>query len=420
MTVNNDIKNRLTATAFAFSLALALCLACSSDKDLVYGRADTLTTEQTTKLLRTEAIAKRDTFPYIKYNRIKIKDWNHRSKIYREFKYDGDNWAKNKTFRTLNRKELRYVRPGQVVVIPDSFIADQKAYSIFPAFYWEAREIDKIIMVSAAFQAYACYEKGELARFAATNSGKERTQTYPGRYALSWKEKEHYSSLDSSWYMPYNFNFHAQAGGALHQFSMPGRPVSHSCLRQFMEDAKWLYYWGEGYKRDSAGRRIPMSGTPLIIIDHFDFSRKRGGPWLDLKSNKDTILKLPEDPMSVELPYIPIEQIPPGGRWDLPGGKERYVHALDTLRARGILRPGVSIIPTKNFNELRRKKAVLEAKKKKEEKDKAQKKLKNLLDVLDRDKDLPTSDINTKEKEKEKIRKINPTPSENEPEEEKK
>ncbi|ROL62460.1 hypothetical protein D9V86_00550 [Bacteroidetes/Chlorobi group bacterium ChocPot_Mid] len=327
--------------------------------------ADTLTLEQTDEMLKFEAIAKHDTFPLIRYNHSMIRDMEHRNQIFKEYLYDGNNWAKNKTFRTLHREELIYLRPGEKLVIPDTFISDQRAYSIFPAFYWEARHIPKIIIVSNAFQAYAAYEYGKLVRFAATNTGKETTQTYPGRYSLVWKEREHRSSLDSSWVMPYNFNFHANAGNAFHQFAMPGRPVSHSCCRQFMEDARWLFYWGEGYKRDSTRKIIPLSGTPVIIIDYFDFSRKRGGPWLELKSNKDTILELPKDPMSVEWALIPLCQIPENSRWNLPGGLKRYVHAEDTLRARGVIRPHVVLIQTKNYNVERRKKMVREEKKRK-------------------------------------------------------
>jgi hypothetical protein len=314
-------------------------------------------------MLKAEAIAAHDTFPLIQYHNIVLHDMDYRNKIYREYEYDGNNWTKNKTFRTLNREEVRFLRTGEKLVIPDTFILDQRAYSIFPAFYWEAREIPKIIIVSNKYQAYGCYEFGKLVRFAATNTGKEATQTYPGRYALVWKKAEHRSSLDSHWVMPYNFNFHSNAGNAFHQFTMPGRPVSHSCCRQFMEDAKWLFYWGEGIKKGDDGRLIQLSGTPVLIIDHFDFSRKRGGPWLELTSNKDKVIELPEDPMNYELALIPMCQIPPSSRHTLPGGYARYRYAEDTLRARGVIRQHVVLIETKNFNVLRRKKAEAEAKK---------------------------------------------------------
>ncbi len=340
--------------------------ACSNsiDQHFIFN-VDTLTNEQTINMIIKEAINKIDTFPLIKYNHIQIQDLEHRNQIASEFSVTNAGYAKNKIFRTLNREELRFLRPGEILVIPDTFILDQRAYSIFPHYYWYARNIPKIIIVSAAYQCYACYEFGKLVRFAATNTGKEATQTYPGRYYVRWKVKNHRSSLDSNWIMPYTINFHP-AGTAFHQFSMPGRPVSHSCCRQFLEDAEWLFYWVDLLKHDKNGNPIQSSGTPVLIIDHFDFTRKRGGPWLELKSNKDTFLTLPKDPLNYELAYIPMCQIPPGARWNLPGGIQRYKHAEDTLRARGVIRPNVKLIKTRNFNvERRRKKLLQEMKRKK-------------------------------------------------------
>jgi hypothetical protein len=123
---------------------------------------------------------------------------------------------------------------------------------------------------------------------------------------------------------------------------MPGRPVSHSCIRQFRDDARWLFYWGEGAKRDTIKRRyIPFSGTPVIILDMFDFSRKKGGPWWDITDNSFKIA-LPQDPMNTEEAWIPISQVPHSARGGLPN-KERYIAAEDTLRIRGIIRDGVKL-----------------------------------------------------------------------------
>jgi hypothetical protein len=181
-----------------------------------------------------------------------------------------------------------------------------------------------------------------------------------------WKQRVRHSSLDSTWIMPFTWNFHAQAGNAFHQFTMPGRPVSHSCLRQFMPDAEWLYGWGRGIRFDSSGKRLRLSGTPVIILDIFDFRRKKYGPWIDLTSNKDVEIELPAKPMQVEEAIIPLCQIPLTSRRSLHN-YHRFKHGEDTLRARGIIREGVVLIETKNFNKLRREKAALEAKKKAEE-----------------------------------------------------
>jgi hypothetical protein len=254
---------------------------------------------------------------------------------------------------TLNRKEWRFFRTGQTIVVPDTVLDDLRAYSLFPLNYPGAASLPKLIVVSAAFQCYAVYENGKQIRFAPVNSGKEKTPTYPGRYALVWKERLRRSSLDSTWIMPFTFNFHGEAGSAFHQFEMPGYPASHSCVRQLMEDAEWLFNWGDGEKLDEKKKPIRMSGTPVIIIDHYDFNNGHNGPWTKLNSNKDTILQLPPDPMAVEEALIPIIQIPQSSRGRLPNRK-RFEEAEKILREKGIIRPNVTLTPSVNFNAKRR------------------------------------------------------------------
>jgi hypothetical protein len=305
-------------------------------------------------------LLKTDTFPRISYHQIVIRDKQQLDSVRKAFPDTEDNPALNKMFCLLNRKERRYLKVADTVLVADSLVPDMVAYSIFPRVYPGAVNIPKIVMVSNAYQAYACYEYGKQVRFAATNTGKEKTQTYPGRYAMVWKQELRLSSLDSTWKMPYTWNIHRYAGSAFHKFDMPGYPASHSCLRQFMDDAKWLYGWGKGAKYDSNRVAIHLSGTPVLIIDHFDFRRPRTGPWVALRSNKDTILELPEKPMEFEEALIPISQIPKSTRGILPN-RHRYLYAEDTLRARGVIREGVTITVSVDFNLERRKKAARRA-----------------------------------------------------------
>lgn len=298
----------------------------------------------------------------IKYQSVEIKSRRTLDSIFKSVPDSIDSTTVRKIIMTLNRKELHFIRNNEKIIVPEIFTNNLLDYSIFPRFYPAAKDIKKIIIVSIDKQAYGCYEYGKLVRFAAVNSGKERTPSFPGRYSLVWKDRLRRSSLDSTWIMPYTFNFHSEAGSAFHQFVMPGRPVSHSCLRQFLDDAEWLFKWGEGAKRDSLGRYIPMSGTPVILLGHFDYTRKVGGPWLDFTSNRDGLVALPENPLEVEEALIPIIQIPKEARSSLRI-KERYMYAEDTLRARGIIRPQVKLTPSINFNELRRQKQAEKMKK---------------------------------------------------------
>ena len=305
-------------------------------------------------------------YPKITYSLIEIKDKEQREKLMYEYRDSEDNHLKNKIFCLLNRKERRFMKVGSKVLVPDSIADNVLAYSIFPQYYKDAKDIPKIIIVSNKYQCYACYEYGVLVRFAAANTGKEKTQTYPGRYALVWRQLERRSSLDSTWVMPYTFNFHKYAGNAFHQFAMPGYAASHSCIRQFKDDAKWLYNWGEMAKRDEKGQLAHLTGTPVLIIDVFDYTNRHSGPWKNLRSNKDFFIDLPANPMEYEEALIPISQIPSVVRNSLPN-KKRYITAEDTLRARGVIREGVKITQSINFNKLRRDK---EARKRKEAEEK--------------------------------------------------
>ena len=248
-------------------------------------------------------------YPEIKYNLVEIKSKTHLNEIVNKYRNDAVMGpAYRKALRTLNRKELQFFRVGQNVIIPDTFILDMRAYSIFPDEYKAAKDIEKIVLIDIEYQCYACYEYGKLVRFAATNTGSKANQTEPGMYAFYWKKKENKSTYDSTWIMPYTMNMH-KFGTAMHQYVMPGRPVSHSCLRQFMDDAEWIYYWGRIAIRDENGK-ITRQGTPVIVLNRFDYSRKVGGPWLELITNKSYYSKLPDNPMAVPEAVITRTQPP--------------------------------------------------------------------------------------------------------------
>ena len=287
-------------------------------------------------------------FPLIKYKVVKFDNYAKLNSFLREFN-PNVNKTKYRVLTTLNRKELRFFRPKQPIILPDTFLDDLRVYSVFPLEYPGAKFIPKLIVVSNVYQAYACYEFGNLVRFAAAITGKKSTPTYPGRYSLQWRERLRISSFNESWIMPFTWNFHRLTGSAFHQFEMPGFPASHMCIRQFREDAEWLYNWGEGPKRDSTGKIIPMSGTPVIIIDFYDFVNfpKK---WLELKSNQQKIDYLPPDPMKVEEALIPIEHIPPELRSMIPKKERiRYETAFDTLVARGVIPRGLRLRPSNSL-----------------------------------------------------------------------
>lgn len=305
---------------------------------------------------RRDSIERR--FIPISYHRVPINSKSVLDSIRRVCAKTGESLPAYRVMRLLNRKDLQYVRVGDTLVMPDTILTDLRAYSVFPQYWAGGDTIPKIVLVSNAWQTYACYEYGELVRVAACNSGEERKPSFPGRYAVYWRQRLRISSLNDEWKLPFTVNFHLQAGSAFHQFDMPGRPVSHSCVRQFIEDAEWLFKWVRVARKDTVRHvYIPMSGTPVIIIDIFDFSRRKGGPWLELSSNSPVRLDLPKDPLSVEEALIPISQVPHDSRGSLRNYK-RYLTADSVLRERGVIRPHVKLLESIDYNQRRAKKAA--------------------------------------------------------------
>lgn len=341
-------------------LLLFILAACSDKNEVIKPKINQDSLDRVKRIEDSLAVLKKieeaDIWPEIKYSRIILKDKKMLDSIWREYRYTSKNQDKNRAFITINRKESNLMRVGDTIIVPDTIMTDMRAYSIFPHYYPQADTLEKLILISNYYQCYAAYEKGNLVHFAACNTGKEKTPTYPGRYSLVWRDRIRKSSLDSTWVLPFTFNFHRFAGNAFHQFTMPGYAASHSCVRQFMSDAEWLFNWGKQAKYVDR-QPIPHSGTPVIILGVPDYDRKRGGPWTDLKSNKDERIKLDFHPLEVEEALIPISQIPEVSRPALPD-YDRYKFAEDTLRARGIIRDHVELTPSIDFNKLRREKAA--------------------------------------------------------------
>lgn len=348
-------------------------VACNNEKKQEETPADIVVepiiSEEEQKVLdsleRVKLINSYDKYDKINYEMLVIEDRKHLKEVLSKYGFSKENRINNRVFITLNRKESRYLKVGDTIVVPDKIVDDNKAYSCFPHYYPEAKDLEKLIVVSNYYQSYACYEKGVLVRFAACNTGKERTPTFPGRYALVWKDKKRRSSLDSTWIMPFTYNFHRYAGNAFHQYDMPGYAASHSCIRQFLSDAEWLFNWGKGVKVVD-NKQVWLSGTPVIIVGVPDYSLRHSGPWSFLKNNKERPIVLDYDPMQVEEALIPFSQIPESIRNWIPQ-KERYKYAEDTLRKRGIISEDTELIVSVDFNKLRREKKKAEAKKKKQD-----------------------------------------------------
>ena len=193
----------------------------------------------------------------------------------------------------LNRADASHLDRLDALVVPEVWLEDRLRYSPFPEGYaWRATE-PRLLVVDQRAQAFAAYEAGVLVRWGPVNSGRRRLQTPAGLFHLTWRSRGRHSTVDPDWYMEWYFNFENERGLSFHQYTLPGRPASHACVRLLERDAKWLFEWGETWTLDERGRTVLDPGTPVLIVGCYDFAAPppwRSPQWLA------TGISLPTDP----------------------------------------------------------------------------------------------------------------------------
>ena len=192
----------------------------------------------------------------------------------------------------LNRADRVHLRRLGKLIVPDYWDLDELEYSPMPASVKRMEPDAKVMVIHLPWQVFGAYEHGHLTRWGPVSSGRALHPTPAGLFFLNWKSRQRTSKDNSNWHLRWYFNFHNQRGLAFHEFSLPGRPASHACIRLLQRDAEWLFWWGEGWTLSSDGRKISRHGTSVVLIGEYDFSSPR--PWLDPESWKARIA-LPED-----------------------------------------------------------------------------------------------------------------------------
>ncbi len=204
----------------------------------------------------------------------------------------------------VNRRDLAHVREGDSLIVPgygrDSLahspiprprdaVRDSIALAPFPLALEAARDSAKLLVVALRVQAFAAYDSGRLARWGPLSSGREEKPTPPGLYHTNWKDQERVSTIDEAWLLKWYVNLHNFEGVSLHEYELPGRPASHSCVRLLAEDAQWIYAWAEQWRLAPDGRTILRHGTPVLVFG--DWSWRGRAPWK----------RLPEDPHATDV-----------------------------------------------------------------------------------------------------------------------
>jgi lipoprotein-anchoring transpeptidase ErfK/SrfK len=189
---------------------------------------------------------------------------------------------------SFNRFDPKHIPQGAIFSIPKE-LNDWEALSPFPKELPVAKDVAKLLLVSQRIQAFAVYESGSLVRWGVVSTGKASTPTPSKLYFTNWKGKLVVSSIKDEWVMPWYFNLDNLEGVSLHQYDLPGRPASHSCIRLSETDAKWIYDWADQWVLNTDGQTQKASGTPVIIFGEYAYGKT--APWK----------MLPEDPLATTL-----------------------------------------------------------------------------------------------------------------------
>jgi hypothetical protein len=182
----------------------------------------------------------------------------------------------------VNRTDATNLRQMDSILIPGDMSGDIEFYLPFPMTVSYLKDIKKVIFFSYPTQTFAAYEKGQLIYAGPTSMGSEKHKTPTGLFFTNWKAEETTSTFDDEWELRWNFNVENKLGVGWHQYSLPGYPASHSCLRLQEADAKYLYDWADEWELADS-ETVKVKGTPLIVFGSYDFTAPK--PWLQLIVN---------------------------------------------------------------------------------------------------------------------------------------
>ena len=84
----------------------------------------------------------------------------------------------------------------------------------------------------------------------------------------------------------------------MHEYDLPGYPVSHSCVRLLSEDAEWIYNWADQWKLSPDRKTVAENGTPVIVFG--DYSYGKTPPWKKQTINIHAV-DVPEETLKQEI-----------------------------------------------------------------------------------------------------------------------
>lgn len=193
----------------------------------------------------------------------------------------------------VNRTDKENFAQMDSVIIPVDMTGDMEYYLPFPMTVPYLAAVDKIIYFSYPTQTFATYENGELIYTGPTNMGRKQDKTPTGLFYANWKAEETTSTFNDEWDLRWNFNVENLLGVGWHQYSLPGYPASHACMRLQEKDARYLYDWADQWILTDKDK-VFVKGTPVIVFGSYDFDAPK--PWLQLIDNPK-VMDITEDEM---------------------------------------------------------------------------------------------------------------------------
>lgn len=154
------------------------------------------------------------------------------------------------TLNNITNPDLIYA--GQELLIPVGGIYTPTAAEA-PA---PPTNVGKSIVVSTQTQRIYAYENGQLVRSHLASTGRERTPTVLGDYAVYVKHES--TNMRGPDYflpdVPYTMYFYSGYGiHGTYWHNSFGRPMSHGCVNLPTEEARWFFNWAE-------------VGTPVRVV----------------------------------------------------------------------------------------------------------------------------------------------------------
>jgi hypothetical protein len=202
----------------------------------------------------------------------------------------------------INRTDQENLKLMDSIVIPQDRSGDLEFYMPFPLDVPALKDVDKLLFFSYPTQTFAAYENGELVRTGPTNMGREKDQTPTGLFFTNWKAEETTSTFNDEWDLKWNFNIANKLGVGFHQYSLPGYPASHSCLRLQEKDAKFLYEWADQWELSNP-ETVKVKGTAVIVFGSYNFDAPK--PWLQLVNDYQALAITDSELEAVIKPFMP-------------------------------------------------------------------------------------------------------------------